>query len=95
MTTSTSTRIGRSATVSDGHTVKTEISSESRDGSTPLATFLGLFSVGLGLWELMAPRQVAAATGVRSQALIQGYGARELGAGLGILTTPRPAGWLR
>ena len=31
----------------------------------PLATFLGLFSIGLGLWELAAPRSVSRVTGAR------------------------------
>ena len=82
--------------------VKTRLPAEFRSGaaggegeSEPLATFLGWFSVGLGLWEVLAPRSVANATGVRYHpALIQAYGLRELAAGLGILTTRRPAGWL-
>lgn len=60
----------------------------------PLATFLGLFSIGLGLWEAISPRSVAAATGVRYPGLLRAYGAREIGAGVGILTNRRPAGWL-
>lgn len=57
----------------------------------PLATFLGLFSVGLGLAELLAPRQVAELTGVRYPRLLQLYGARELLAGVSILTNRTPA----
>ncbi len=57
----------------------------------PLATFLGLFSVGLGLAELLAPRQVAELTGVRYPRLLQLYGARELLAGVSILTNHQPA----
>lgn len=60
----------------------------------PLTTFLGVFSIGLGLWEVLSPRSVAAATGVRFPGLLRAYGAREIGAGLGILTADRPAGWL-
>ena len=82
------------------HRVKTTLPPEFRnDGRNsaadePLATFLGLFSIGLGLWEALDPRGVAAATGVRYPGLLRAYGLREIGAGLGILTNPRPAGWL-
>jgi len=78
------------------HPVKTTLPPEflgDRSGG-PLATFLGLFSLGLGLWEALDPRGVAAATGVRSPALLRAYGLREIGAGVGILTSRRPAGWL-
>src|SRR5205085_802664 len=52
--------------------------------NAPMATFLGLFSIGLGLWEMIAPRSVAECTGVRDQNLLRFYGAREMTAGLGI-----------
>jgi len=83
-------------TAPDGHSVKTSLpGANSDDGSSqPLATFLGLFSVGLGLWELAAPRSVAAVTGVHAPGLLWAYGARELAAGVGILANRRPAGWL-
>lgn len=71
------------------------LSDSSGMASEPLATFLGLFSIGLGLWEVLAPRSVSNVTGVRYHpALIQAYGLRELAAGIGILATRRPAGWL-
>jgi hypothetical protein len=63
-------------------------------GFKPLSTFLGLFSIGLGLAELLAPRTMARATGVRSTGLLRGYGAREITSGVGILSTDRPAFWL-
>ena len=69
--------------------VKTTLPSEYQDvGRTqqPVATFLGLFSIGLGLWELAAPRSVARTTGAGSHPLIQAYGLRELMAGFGLLT---------
>jgi hypothetical protein len=59
-----------------------------------LARFLGWFSIGLGLAEVLAPRAVAEVSGVRSRGLLQFYGLREIAAGVGILTSPRPAGWL-
>ena len=75
--------------------VKTELPRWARNpGSKPLATFLGLFSVGLGLAELLAPRTMARRTGVRHVGLLRGYGARELASGVGILGTDRPGFWL-
>lgn len=76
--------------------VKTTLPAELHETDRPaaLATFLGFFSLGLGLWELLSPRTVANSTGVRSETLLRAYGARELAAGLGILTTRRPALWL-
>ncbi len=61
---------------------------------TPLATALGVFSLGLGLWEAFAPRSVGDRTGVRLPGLVRGYGVREIAAGIGILTSERPAFWL-
>jgi len=61
---------------------------------SPLGTFLGLFSLGLGLWELVSPRSVANRTGVRYPGLLRAYGAREVAAGVGILASPSPAFWL-
>ncbi|MDY3553683.1 hypothetical protein R5W24_002788 [Gemmata sp. JC717] len=60
----------------------------------PLATALGLFSLGLGLTEALAPGTMARATGVRSPGLLRAYGLREMLSGLGILTNERPAFWL-
>lgn len=66
-------------------------------GGEPLATFLGLFSIGLGLWETLAPGSVADATGVRYPGILRVYGLREIAAGLGILGNRRPAAalWAR
>jgi uncharacterized membrane protein len=72
-----------------------------------LARALGYFSVGLGLTQLLAPHTLASLVGVRQQrrerrkrirwvtALL---GARELGAGIGLLAQrerPRPWAWTR
>ena len=76
------------------HYIKTELPEEYRNYDhqpEPLATFLGLFSVGLGLAELLAPHKVADLTGVRYPRLLQVYGARELLAGVNILISKRPA----
>lgn len=63
-----------------------------------LARGLGWFSIGLGLPQLLAPRQFAQAIGASgdsdSQFLTRLVGAREIVAGIGILTRSRPVGWL-
>jgi hypothetical protein len=78
--------------------IKTSLPEEYRGvgkSNEPVATFLGLFSIGLGLWELTAPRSVCRATGVRfSPRLIQAFGLREIMAGLGIMSDHQPRGWL-
>jgi hypothetical protein len=67
----------------------------------PLKTLvagLGWFSIGLGLAELIAPRQVSRAAGMAKKdaqdALVRGYGLREIGTGLGILLSRNPRPWL-
>jgi len=40
------------------------------------------------------PRAMENATGVRSPGLLQLYGIREIAAGIGILNSRRPAGWM-
>jgi hypothetical protein len=54
-----------------------------------LAIPLGWFSIGLGLAELIAPRRIAEAHGAPlAKPLVQGFGAREIAAGIGILAAP-------
>lgn len=56
---------------------------------------LGWFSIGLGLAELLMPRQVARAAGVNSSsALVRGLGMRELASGAGILRNRQQPAWL-
>lgn len=60
--------------------------------------FLGYFSIGLGLLELVAARRMRNALGLPiPSAVLRGFGARELAAGLGILTYPDNPGpvWSR
>jgi uncharacterized membrane protein len=63
-----------------------------------LAKGLGWFSIGLGVAEVVAPGPLARFIGIRDEAktraVLRGYGMRELAAGIGILTQPRPAGWM-
>lgn len=61
-----------------------------------LANGLGLFSIGLGLAELLAPKTLARSLGMEGQErLLQAYGLRELGVGLGILAATEPAPWIK
>lgn len=54
-----------------------------------LAKFLGFFSLGLGAAELIAPRRLIRLLGrPRSPALIRAFGAREIAAGIAVLTYP-------
>jgi hypothetical protein len=58
---------------------------------------LGWFSFGLGLTELLAPRQITRALGMEGkEALVRAYGAREIGAGILCLSIDQPVGlWNR
>lgn len=62
------------------------------------AVGLGWFSIGLGLADLLAPRQVARLIGAdeedpTTRAVVMGVGVRELACGLGLLSQSRPAFW--
>jgi len=60
-----------------------------------LARGLGWFSIGLGLAEILAPRAVARAAGLRARDnTVRLYGLREIAAGVGILASRDPAPWL-
>jgi uncharacterized membrane protein len=58
---------------------------------------LGWFSVGLGLAQLIAPRQVAQLIGIdddeRTCLTLRAIGVRELVCGVGLLSETRPAAW--
>ena len=59
------------------------------------ARALGWFSIGLGLAELALPRAVARAAAMPNlPRLSRAYGLREIGAGIGILTSKDPSPWL-
>jgi hypothetical protein len=60
-----------------------------------LARGLGLFSIGLGLFEMAAPRTLARTLGMRGQeSLIRAYGMREIATGIGILASRDPTPWI-
>lgn len=68
----------------------------STSNTKALSQFLGWFSIGLGLAELVAPRRVEKCVGAPGnyKILTPMLGVREITAGLGILTQERPKEWL-
>ncbi|HEY3065389.1 MAG TPA: hypothetical protein VGL09_06325 [Methylomirabilota bacterium] len=60
-----------------------------------LAVGLGWFSIGLGVAEIVAPRQLARLIGSpKRPLLIRAFGLREIATGIGILATaPPPLAW--
>ncbi|MDQ6860083.1 MAG: SRPBCC family protein [Verrucomicrobiota bacterium] len=65
------------------------------DGREMFAKGLGVFSIGLGLAEIFASRELARLIGVKNRPTIfAALGAREILSGVGILVQRRPAGWL-
>lgn len=66
-----------------------------RGRDSKLANFLGAFSVGLGLTEILAPRALAGLIGVRPRPLLfRLLGLREIASGIGIFAQRKPAGAL-
>lgn len=60
-----------------------------------LANFLGWFSLGLGLYEALVPEHLGDTLGMANHTgLLRAYGVRELTAGVGVLSQPKPAGWV-
>jgi uncharacterized membrane protein len=56
---------------------------------------LGWFSIGLGVAEVVAPKQLARMVGVEDRRwLIRSLGVREILSGVGILAQRQPAGWM-
>ena len=70
-----------------------------RTASDPIALAMGLFSVGLGLAQIAAPRKLVNAIGVedtdRNRDTMLALGLRELASGVGILGPGNTAGWLQ
>lgn len=71
-------------------------SDDRRSGAAlDLAYGLGWFSIGLGLAELLAPRQMARAIGMEgSEGLLQLYGVRGIGTGIAIIASDNPRPWI-
>jgi uncharacterized membrane protein len=72
---------------------------DGRDRDERLANGLGWFSIGLGLAQILSPGGVARLIGVnddaKNRSLMRAIGVREIATGVGILSKPRPAGWVR
>jgi len=66
---------------------------QSQSGTAePLARFLGWFSIGLGVAEVLAPRQLAGLIGVEHKpGIFRMMGLREIGHGVAILSQEQPA----
>src|SRR5688500_3633109 len=66
-----------------------------REGAEHLGRALGVFSIGLGLSQILAPRGVGRAIGLedndRNHRLMTAFGIRELATGLGLLSRPGSA----
>jgi hypothetical protein len=64
-------------------------------GHERLARGLGLFSIGLGLAEVLAPHGLCRALGMQgSENLVRTYGAREIATGVAILASHDPTPWI-
>jgi hypothetical protein len=60
-----------------------------------LSSALGLFSLALGIAEMVAPGKVAKFVGVKNYPLLmKGLGLREMTSGVGILSGPKQSSWL-
>jgi uncharacterized membrane protein len=70
--------------------------SKSRSADS-LAQGLGWFSIGLGVAQIVAPRRVARLIGVNDSdkhtGLMRAVGVREIAAGIGLLSDPKPTGF--
>jgi uncharacterized membrane protein len=68
------------------------------DDPERVAKGLGWFSIGLGLAQIAAPRSVARMIGVddgeKARDTMFAVGMREIASGIGILTRPKPTGWV-
>lgn len=64
-------------------------------GYERLAKGLGVFSIGLGLVEMLAPRALCKAIGLEGhETLVRAYGIRETMAGVAILMSHDPTPWM-
>jgi hypothetical protein len=74
---------------------RTAIPGRSISNHDQLAKNLGYFSIALGMVELLAPRALCNAIGLRGmESVVRAYGARELATGVAILTSHDPEPWI-
>ena len=69
----------------------------SLSGADALVRGIGLFALGLGVAELVAPGRIAKTFGLEgNENLLRSYGLREIGSAIGTLSiNPQPALWTR
>jgi uncharacterized membrane protein len=87
-------RAGGETSLKDAPTHYSESQNTEKD---PVTQFLGWFSIGLGVAELFAPRATARLIGLNEDehtTVLRTYGLREIAAGVGILTRPKPTYWM-
>jgi hypothetical protein len=74
---------------------RTALPGQSRSARDKLARDLGYFSIALGVAELLAPKTMGSAIGLKGlEPVIRAYGAREVATGVAILTSHDPAPWI-
>jgi hypothetical protein len=74
---------------------KTALQGKSRSKHDELARSLGYFSLALGVAELLAPRAICHAIGLKGlEGVVRAYGAREVATGVAILASHDPAPWI-
>lgn len=74
---------------------RTALPGRSQSASDRLAANLGYFSLALGVVEIMAPRVICRALGLRGlETVVRAYGAREIANGVAILSSHDPEPWV-
>jgi hypothetical protein len=74
---------------------RTALPGRSQSSHDRLARGLGYFSIALGVAELIAPRAICRAAGLKDlEPVIRGYGAREIATGVAILGSHDPEPWM-
>ena len=74
---------------------QTALSGRSQSGADRIAVKLGYLSLALGIAEVIAPRAICRALGMRgTESLVRAYGAREIANGVAILSSADPEPWV-
>jgi hypothetical protein len=74
---------------------RTALRGQSRSGRDEMARGLGYFSIALGVAELLAPKALCHAVGIKGlEPVVRAYGAREIATGVAILASHDPEPWI-